>query len=127
MATAAAVCPVVGTTTSVLPPNHPAYDHTDKEARCPVTNAKVSHHGDSIIHNHPTSPTIPQDNSNPMDASMCPALKNANRRESVTDATCPVVGPVSAFLPPAHPKLEEGESGKVCPVTNVRILALSTC
>lgn len=36
----AQVCPVVGTTTSVLPPDHPSYDVNDPEARCPVTNAK---------------------------------------------------------------------------------------
>lgn len=38
----AQVCPVVGTTTTVLPPDHPSYDVNDPEARCPVTNAKVS-------------------------------------------------------------------------------------
>ncbi|KAK5136423.1 hypothetical protein LTR08_003068 [Meristemomyces frigidus] len=117
----ASVCPVVGTTTSVLPPNHPTYDHTNPKIRCPVTYAKVAHHGDSIIHNHPTSPTIPDDTHKSMDASSCPALKNVNTEESVTDATCPVVGPVSAYLPPAHPKLDEGESGKTCPVTNATL------
>ena len=38
----AQVCPVVGTTTTVLPPDHPSYDPNDTEARCPVTNAKVA-------------------------------------------------------------------------------------
>ncbi|KAK5118593.1 hypothetical protein LTR85_008058 [Meristemomyces frigidus] len=115
----AQVCPVVGTTTTVLPPHHPSYDTTDAEARCPVTNAKVSHH--NIIHNHPSSPTIPEDSHQSMDAGSCPALKNANSKETITDATCPVVGPVSAYLPPTHPKLEEGESGTVCPVTNATL------
>ena len=90
-------------------------------SRC---QAKVSHNGDDIIHNHPSSPGIPDDNQQSMDASSCPALKNANTKESVTDATCPVVGPVSAYLPPAHPKLVESDSGKVCPVTNVRMLSV---
>ncbi|KAK4539293.1 hypothetical protein LTR36_000819 [Oleoguttula mirabilis] len=123
MATASAqVCPVVGTTTNVLPPNHPSYDTTDAEARCPVTNAKVSHHGGNIIHNHPSSPIIAEDSHQSFfDAGSCPALKNANTKDTITEATCPVVGPVSAYLPPTHPKLEEGESGKVCPVTNATL------
>ncbi|KAL1587602.1 hypothetical protein WHR41_03484 [Cladosporium halotolerans] len=120
MASAQQVCPVVGTTTSVLPPNHPHYDHNDPEARCPVTNAKVSHHGDSIIHEHPSDSSAPQD-VHQADASACPALKNANRKESITDATCPIVGPVSAYLPPTHPHLTEKESGAVCPVTNATL------
>ncbi|KAK1077451.1 hypothetical protein LTR48_008775, partial [Friedmanniomyces endolithicus] len=33
----------------------------------------------------------------------------------------PVVGAVSAYLPPTHPKLTEQESGKVCPVTNATL------
>ncbi|KAI7516289.1 hypothetical protein KC331_g22131, partial [Hortaea werneckii] len=45
----AQVCPVVGTTTTVLPPHHPAYNTADPEARCPVTNAKVAHHDKDII------------------------------------------------------------------------------
>ena len=118
----AQVCPVVGTTTTALPPNHPTYDHTNPEARCPVTNAKVGHHGDSIIHNHPSSSTVSSSpDTQKMDASACPALKNVNSKDSVTDATCPVVGPVSAYLPPSHPALTEKESGKVCPVTNARL------
>lgn len=56
-----------------------------------------------------------------MDAQSCPALKNANTKESITDATCPVVGPVSAVLPPSHPHLTESEAGKVCPVTNATL------
>ena len=119
MAAQAQVCPVVGTTTSVLPPNHPTYDTTDAEARCPVTNAKVSHH--DIIHSHPDASNISNDPSATQDASACPALKNANNSKSLTDATCPVVGPVSAYLPPAHPHLTEKEAGSVCPVTNATL------
>lgn len=103
----AAVCPVVGTTTSVLPPNHPSYDVTDTEARCPITNAKVAHHDADVIHNHPSGPE-----QMTQDATQCPALKGANAKGTITDATCPVVGPVSAMLPPSHPKLGEKETGE---------------
>ncbi|KXL45083.1 hypothetical protein M433DRAFT_134811 [Acidomyces richmondensis BFW] len=113
------ICPVVGTTTSVLPPHHPHYNTSDPEARCPVTNAKVGHH--DIIHDHPSSPTIPSDQNASMDAKSCPALKNANKKDAITDATCPVIGPVNAHLPPNHPKLDEKEVGKVCPVTNATL------
>jgi hypothetical protein len=92
----ATVCPVVGTTTTVLPPDHPEFNPNDTEARCPVTNAKVSHHN-NIIHSHPSSPTIPDDNSK-RDATLCPAMKNAAAKEEVVEATCPVVGPVSATV-----------------------------
>ncbi|KAF2165129.1 hypothetical protein M409DRAFT_56019 [Zasmidium cellare ATCC 36951] len=118
MATAS-VCPVVGTTTNVLPPHHPEIT-SDPEARCPITNAKVEHH-DNIIHNHPSDPNVPADDKKAMDASSCPALKNANAKDSLTDATCPVVGPVNAHLPPSHPALNEKDSGAVCPVTNAKL------
>lgn len=136
---AQAVCPVVGTTNNVLPPHHPAMSSgmptpsitpplpstntllLDPEARCPVTNAKVSHHGSDIIHNHPSDPTVPASDKEAMDASACPALKSAAKSETVTDATCPVVGPVNAHLPPTHPVLEEKEAGAVCPVTNATL------
>ncbi|KAL2136871.1 hypothetical protein VTI74DRAFT_597 [Chaetomium olivicolor] len=38
------VCPVVGTATTVLPPDHPATENKDDDAVCPVTKAKVGHH-----------------------------------------------------------------------------------
>lgn len=114
------VCPVVGTTTSVLPPNHPHYDASNPEARCPITNAKVEHHSQSTIHNHPSAST-PTDPAAARDASACPALKNANTKGSITDAMCPIVGPVSAYLPPTHPQLTEKEAGAVCPVTNATL------
>ncbi|CAK3802715.1 Hypothetical predicted protein [Lecanosticta acicola] len=115
----AAVCPVVGTTNNVLPPHHPSIS-SDPEARCPITNAKVSHH-DNVIHNHPSDPTVPADDKQAMDASACPALKNSMTKETLTDATCPVVGPVNAHLPPTHPALNEKEAGAVCPVTNAKL------
>jgi len=121
MAASAQVCPVIGTTTTSLPPNHPTYDTSNLEARCPVTNAKVAHHNANIIHNHPDGPTIPHEIDSSMDAKQCPALKNANSSGSVTDATCPVVGPVSAYLPPTHPDVTKEEAGKVCPVTNATL------
>ena len=56
-----------------------------------------------------------------MDAQACPALKNANNTASLTDATCPVVGPVSAYLPPDHPSTDKAEAGAVCPVTKATL------
>lgn len=82
-----------------------------------MTNAKVEHHGNIV--NHPSA-SIPHDES-AQDASACPALKNANTKSSVTDATCPVVGPVNAHLPPTHPSLTERDAGAVCPVTNAKL------
>lgn len=117
----AQVCPVVGTTTTVLPPDHPAYDTSDPEARCPVTNAKVSHHGQNVIHSHPSSPTIPDDKNKAMDASLCPVASRGSRSDSLDSATCPVVGSVSAVLPPSHPRLTQTEAGQVCPVTNATL------
>jgi len=38
------VCPVVGTATTVLPPDHPATEGKSDDAECPVTKAKVGHH-----------------------------------------------------------------------------------
>ncbi|AEO59683.1 hypothetical protein MYCTH_2308148 [Thermothelomyces thermophilus ATCC 42464] len=46
------VCPVVGTATTVLPPDHPPTDNKDDEAVCPVTKAKVGHHKGKL-HGHP--------------------------------------------------------------------------
>lgn len=45
----AQMCPVVGTTTTVLPPGHPPYDTSDPEARCPVTNATVRCHISGVL------------------------------------------------------------------------------
>lgn len=56
-----------------------------------------------------------------MDATACPALKNANKGEGITNATCPVVGPVSAVLPPSHPAVDAADAAKVCPVTNATL------
>ena len=47
-----AVCPVVGTATTVLPPDHPSTADKGDEAECPVTHAKVGHHKDKVM-GHP--------------------------------------------------------------------------
>jgi hypothetical protein len=46
------VCPVVGTATTILPPDHPATDGKGDDAECPVTKAKVGHHKGKL-HGHP--------------------------------------------------------------------------
>ncbi|KAK3056012.1 hypothetical protein LTR09_003246 [Extremus antarcticus] len=115
----AQVCPVIGSTATVLPPDHPQFNANDPEARCPITNAKVEHHN-NIIHPHPSSSTIPDDSSK-RDATRCPAMNASAQDDSVADATCPVVGSVSAMLPPSHPKLTPDEAGQVCPVTNATL------
>lgn len=111
----AAICPIVGTTTNVLPPNHPAYDANKPGLVCPVTNASTDHHHNLHAHPHPNN--APMTN----DAQSCPALKNANNNASITDATCPVVGPVSAYLPADHPSTEGADEAAVCPVTNATL------
>jgi len=114
----AAICPIVGSTTQVLPPNHPAYDHSNPALVCPVT--KASAHSHPSMHEHPTN--SPVSNQIPMtnNAQSCPALKNANNASSLTGATCPVIGPVSAFLPADHPSTEGVEEDAVCPKTGAR-------
>lgn len=113
----ASICPVVGTTTTVLPPSHPPLS-SDPEARCPVTNAKVSHH-DNVLHSHPAAAQVPIKGADARDATKCPALKNSS--SAIIEATCPVVGQVSATLPPQHPDLTESDAGKACPVTNATL------
>lgn len=46
------VCPIVGTATTVLPPDHPKTEGKEDEAMCPVTKAKVGHHKGKL-HGHP--------------------------------------------------------------------------
>ncbi|KAK4112516.1 hypothetical protein N656DRAFT_789670 [Canariomyces notabilis] len=43
------VCPVVGTATTVLPPDHPSTEGKEDEAACPVTKAKVGHHKGKLV------------------------------------------------------------------------------
>lgn len=47
-----ALCPVVGTATTVLPPDHPDMLKAGPEDVCPVTKATVGHHKDKVI-GHP--------------------------------------------------------------------------
>ena len=54
------VCPVVGTATTVLPPDHPDTNAKDDDAVCPVTKAKVGHHKDKL-HGHPDLRDAPED------------------------------------------------------------------
>ncbi|KAK4211337.1 hypothetical protein QBC37DRAFT_14162 [Rhypophila decipiens] len=46
------VCPVVGTATTVLPPDHPSTADKSDDVECPVTKAKVGHHKGKL-HGHP--------------------------------------------------------------------------
>ena len=47
------ICPVIGTATSVLPPEHPSLSGKKDEDVCPVTNAKLGDHKGKI-HQHPS-------------------------------------------------------------------------
>jgi hypothetical protein len=46
------VCPVAGSVTTVLPPDHPSTEGKSDEAECPVTHAKVGHHKGKVME-HP--------------------------------------------------------------------------
>ena len=48
-----AICPVVGTVSSVLPPDHPSLASKNDSDICPVTNAKLGDHKDKI-QQHPS-------------------------------------------------------------------------
>ncbi|KAI1818255.1 hypothetical protein GGS20DRAFT_348046 [Poronia punctata] len=48
------VCPVAGTVTTVLPPDHPNTQGKSDETECPVTKAKVGHHKDKVTA-HPST------------------------------------------------------------------------
>jgi hypothetical protein len=48
-----ALCPVVGTATTVLPPDHPDMAKAGKEDVCPVTKATVGHHLNKVV-THPS-------------------------------------------------------------------------
>ena len=60
------VCPVVGTVTTVLPPDHPSTLGKADDAECPVTKAKVGHHKDKVV-GHP-------DVSGAQDGAVCPVV-----------------------------------------------------
>ncbi|CAA9956894.1 hypothetical protein CFE70_000475 [Pyrenophora teres f. teres 0-1] len=47
------VCPIVGTATTILPPDHPDMLKANAGAVCPVTKATVDHHKDKV-QTHPS-------------------------------------------------------------------------
>ncbi|KAF3762013.1 hypothetical protein M406DRAFT_358175 [Cryphonectria parasitica EP155] len=119
------VCPVVGTTNSVLPPSHPDVDLSKPGQTCPVVGAKTEHHGN--LHKHPSVP-VPADAKNDAtssaDAQKCPALKtivDEPKSKEMDDQVCPVVGPVTTILPPHHPSTEGQPDDAVCPVTKAHM------
>ncbi|KAI9871389.1 MAG: hypothetical protein M1823_008462, partial [Watsoniomyces obsoletus] len=54
-----AICPVVGTVSSVLPPEHPTLANKSDSDVCPVTNAKLGDHRDKITQ-HPSVADAPK-------------------------------------------------------------------
>ena len=48
-----ALCPVVGTATTVLPPDHPDMLKAKEGDVCPVTKATVEHHKNKVV-THPS-------------------------------------------------------------------------
>jgi len=114
----AEVCPVVGTTNTVLPPRHPEFDMNQPGQVCPVTKATTDHHHN--LHKHPgIFPS--EDLSN---AESCPALTkivSSSEAKTLDEAICPVVGAVTNILPPNHPSTSDSKPGDVCPVTNATL------
>ncbi|KAL1839504.1 hypothetical protein VTJ49DRAFT_1442 [Mycothermus thermophilus] len=115
-------CPVVGTTTTTLPPSHPDIDLSQPGQKCPVVGATTDHHA-GVLHKHPAVP-IPEGRS-ASDASACPVVAsklNNKPEETAIDATlCPVVGTATTTLPPDHPKTEDKADDAVCPVTKATV------
>lgn len=114
------ICPVVGTTNSVLPPSHPDVDLSKPGQTCPVVGAKTEHHG--ALSKHPDVP-VPSD-AKPADAQKCPALKSLvdePEAKAMDGKVCPVVGPVTTVLPPDHPPTEGKGDDAVCPVTKAQV------
>lgn len=116
------VCPVVGTTNSVLPPEHPDIDLTKPGQTCPVVGAKTDHH--TNLSKHP-SVSLPDDTQHDHpDAQKCPALQSLvdePKAKELDDQVCPVVGPVTTILPPDHPSTEGKADDAVCPVTKAQL------
>ncbi|KAF2148614.1 hypothetical protein K461DRAFT_283047 [Myriangium duriaei CBS 260.36] len=120
MASHAAVCPVVGTTNTVLPPSHPDFDMNTPGLVCPVVGASTDHHRGLSKH-----PSVPGASSQDIhNAAACPVLKqavNEPQNQTLSEAVCPVVGTVSSILPPDHPSTTGSKDGDVCPVTKASI------
>ena len=121
MASLAAHCPVVGTTNSTLPPDHPEINLNEPGQTCPVVGATTDHHHN--LHKHPQVP-IPAGHS-AHDASACPALTgrivNEPTSRAMDDEVCPVVGTATTVLPPDHPATEGKGDEEVCPVTKAKV------
>lgn len=104
-------CPVVGTKTAALPPNHPTPGSTDAQV-CPVTNATKAHHV-GAIHEHPAVPAGASAKDCPVLATNGVAAAKADAAIAATER-CPVTGSTVTSLPPDHPATT---NGGVCPVT----------
>ncbi|KAK8070025.1 hypothetical protein PG994_006641 [Apiospora phragmitis] len=63
------VCPVVGSVTTILPPDHPATAGKGDDAECPVTKAKLGHHKDKVTE-HPSV-------ANAAPGAVCPVVGHA--------------------------------------------------
>ncbi|EXJ85863.1 hypothetical protein A1O1_06232 [Capronia coronata CBS 617.96] len=116
------VCPVVGTTNTVLPPQHPSFDMNQPGLVCPVTNASTDHHHN--LHKHPGIFNTSSSDERFSNAGSCPALSKLVSRpeqQAMDEAICPVVGTVSSVLPPNHPSTAGAKDTDVCPVTNATL------
>lgn len=116
---AAAVCPVVGSSISVLPPSHPAVDLDQDGLVCPVTKATTTHHHN--LSKHPGIPAAQEQNGNAED---CPALQKIVSRpedKERDEAICPVIGTATSVLPPDHPSLKGHDDADVCPKTGAKL------
>ena len=113
------VCPVVGTSNTMLPPSHPNVDLDKPGQTCPVTNATTDHHHN--LSKHPGIPAAVEEKNN---AEACPALQKIVSRpeqKAMDEDICPVVGAVTSVLPPEHPSLSGKKDSDVCPVTNAKL------
>ncbi|KAF2203643.1 hypothetical protein GQ43DRAFT_438627 [Delitschia confertaspora ATCC 74209] len=126
MAANATQCPVVGTTNSVLPPNHPSIDLNQPGQTCPVVGAKTEHHHN--LHQHPPVPIdhATQDTAtlHAPSAAACPVVNNMVKEpksQAMDDDVCPVIGPATTVLPPDHPDMSGKAEGEVCPVTKAKV------
>lgn len=119
------VCPVVGTTNSVLPPDHPDVDLSQSGQTCPVVGASTDHHHN--LHKHPQVPhplAATTSGGTAPDAQACPALRKAvgePKSRQMDDEICPVVGTATTVLPPDHPSTEGKGDEAECPVTKARV------
>ncbi|KAH8666945.1 hypothetical protein BX600DRAFT_540180 [Xylariales sp. PMI_506] len=69
------ICPVVGTATTVLPPNHPSTANASEGDVCPVTKATVGHHKDKITEHPAVDPP-----HNAADDAVCPVTGQRGQR-----------------------------------------------